>query len=141
MKVEAAFSVCKNTLYVHHDMHCLVQLTYKEIDPEMGTWADIEKFSKKFELMLECMVNHISPASDEFQDFLEKGENSKTADMWIDWDKFWPEGENFPYTARMRSFFFAVQRSAAPSSSLFLSICQSIHIYVYYAWIPFLDSI
>jgi glycosidase len=30
-------------------------LTYKEIDPEMGTWDDIERFSKKYELMLECM--------------------------------------------------------------------------------------
>jgi sucrose phosphorylase len=38
-------------------------------------------------------VNHISPASDEFQDFLKKGDASKTADMWIDWNKFWPKGE------------------------------------------------
>jgi len=37
-------------------------------------------------------VNHISPASDEFQDFLEKGDKSKTAEMWIDWEKFWPNG-------------------------------------------------
>ena len=83
----------------------MVQLTYKEIDPEMGTWADIEQFSKKYELMLECMVNHISPASDEFQDFLKKGDESKTADMWIDWDKFWPKGETSFFTTE-RSYCF-----------------------------------
>ena len=38
-------------------------------------------------------VNHISPASAEFQDFLEHGNESKTADMWIDWEKFWPKGK------------------------------------------------
>lgn len=30
-------------------------LTYKEIDPEMGTWEDIERLSKKYELLMECM--------------------------------------------------------------------------------------
>jgi sucrose phosphorylase len=30
-------------------------LTYTEIDPEMGSWEDIKQFSKKYELMLECM--------------------------------------------------------------------------------------
>ena len=30
-------------------------LTYKEIDAEMGTWEDIERFSKKYELLMECM--------------------------------------------------------------------------------------
>ena len=40
-------------------------------------------------------VNHISPASDEFQDFLARGDDSKTADMWIDWEKFWPKGAQY----------------------------------------------
>jgi len=30
-------------------------LTYKDIDPEMGTWEDIERLSKKYELLMECM--------------------------------------------------------------------------------------
>jgi len=68
-------------------------LTYKDIDPEMGTWEDIKQFSDKYELMLEYMVNHISPSSDEFQDFLKKGDECETADMWIDWKKFWPKGK------------------------------------------------
>ncbi len=43
--------------------------------------------------MLELMVNHISPASEQFQDFLEKGDDSPHASMFIDWDKFWGEGK------------------------------------------------
>ena len=62
----------------------------------MGTWENIERLSQKYEVMMECMVNHISPASQEFQDFLEKGEKSETADMWIYWDKYWPEGNSRP---------------------------------------------
>lgn len=30
-------------------------LTYQEIDPEMGTWEDIERLAKKYELLMECM--------------------------------------------------------------------------------------
>ena len=30
-------------------------LTYKEIDSEMGTWDDIQRLSKKYELLMECM--------------------------------------------------------------------------------------
>ncbi len=43
----------------------------------------------EYDLMLELMVNHISPASDQFQDFLAKGDASEFADMFIDWRKFW----------------------------------------------------
>ena len=37
-------------------------------------------------------VNHISPESEEFQGFLADGDKSKYADMFIDWEKFWPQG-------------------------------------------------
>lgn len=68
-------------------------LTYKEVNEELGTWEDVMRLSKKYDLLMECMVNHISPASSEFQEFLEKGDQAHSADMWIDWQKFWPNGE------------------------------------------------
>ena len=37
-------------------------------------------------------VNHISPQSEQFQDFLAKGDASEYAEMFVDWDKLWPEG-------------------------------------------------
>ena len=41
-------------------------------------------------------VNHISPKSVEFQDFLAKGDESEYAPMFVDWDKLWPPGMNLP---------------------------------------------
>ena len=67
-------------------------LRYDQVDPHFGDWSDVEAIAKDYALMLECMVNHISPASDQFQDFLEKGDASEHADMFIDWEKFWGEG-------------------------------------------------
>ena len=37
-------------------------------------------------------VNHISPQSEQFQDFIAKGDASEYAEMFVDWDKLWPEG-------------------------------------------------
>lgn len=67
-------------------------LNYKEITPEMGSWKDFEVIASEYDVTAEFMVNHISPKSTEFQDFLEHGWDSKYADMFINWDTFWPEG-------------------------------------------------
>ena len=62
------------------------------MDPEKGTWEDVADFAGSFDVTMELMVNHISPASAEFQDYLAHGDQSQFADMFIDWDKFWPDG-------------------------------------------------
>ncbi len=64
-----------------------------QVDPEKGTWADIDKLAKKYDLMVEFMVNHISPASQEFQDFLSNGPDSEYWPMFIHWNQFWEGGE------------------------------------------------
>ncbi len=65
----------------------------QEVDPKLGTWSDVEGLADKVDLELELMVNHVSPASTEFQDFLREGDASEYVDMFIDWDRFWPNGE------------------------------------------------
>jgi len=48
----------------------------------------------KFDLVL----NHLSVGSPQFQDLLEKGDESKYKDFFIDWNKFWHEyGEMSSY--------------------------------------------
>jgi sucrose phosphorylase len=59
-------------------------LTHTEVEPEYGTWQDIERIAEKFDLCVDVILNHISDKSDEFQDFLEKGEDSEYAEMFID---------------------------------------------------------
>lgn len=58
----------------------------------MGTWQEVEELAKKYDMCLEFMVNHLSPKSVQFQDFLEHGDASPFAEMFIDWHKFWPNG-------------------------------------------------
>jgi sucrose phosphorylase len=67
-------------------------LTYMEIDPRFGTWADIRRFGEDSGVMLDLMVNHISRQSAWFQDFLKIGRRSEYADLFITMDKLWPGG-------------------------------------------------
>ncbi|MDP3177659.1 MAG: sucrose phosphorylase [Spirochaetaceae bacterium] len=67
-------------------------LTYLEIEPAFGAWADIREIGKDFDVLLDLMVNHISRQSPFFQDFLKKGRRSEYADLFITLDKIWPGG-------------------------------------------------
>ncbi len=52
-------------------------IDYKRVNPELGNWEDIEKISKKFKLMFDAVINHISAKSKEFQGFLKGDEKYK----------------------------------------------------------------
>ena len=41
-------------------------LTHKEVDPEFGTWKDIEKIGADYDICADLTVNHISDESEEF---------------------------------------------------------------------------
>jgi sucrose phosphorylase len=68
-------------------------INYDEVDPAFGDWEDIQRFSEKYYLMADFMINHASIRSDEFKDYMKKGDASPYRDMFIHWDKFWPGGE------------------------------------------------
>jgi sucrose phosphorylase len=68
-------------------------LTYLEIEPQFGTWADVRRLGEKHDILLDLMVNHISAQSAYFQDFLKKGRKSPYADLFITVDKIWPNGD------------------------------------------------
>ena len=86
-------------------------LTYLEIEPKFGDWADIKRIGEHSPIMLDLMVNHISAKSEYFQDFLEKGTSSKYSDLFITLDKFWPDGK--PVQADLDRIFL---RRAEPYS-------------------------
>ena len=67
-------------------------LTYLEIEPTFGTWEDIRRIGKNFDILIDLMVNHISQQSLYFQDFIKRGRKSKYADLFITLDKIWPDG-------------------------------------------------
>ncbi len=43
---------------------------YTMIDPALGTWEDVEAIARRYRLMLDAVVNHISASSAWFQAFL-----------------------------------------------------------------------
>jgi sucrose phosphorylase len=95
-------------------------LTYTEVDPQFGTWGDIEKIGADFDLTVDFMVNHISRQSLFFQDYLEKGEESEFADMFLSFNKFGPDGISSEdlakvYTRKPRPPYLEIQR---PDGSL-----------------------
>lgn len=67
--------------------------TYREVDPRFGTWGDIDRLSRKYYLMYDYMINHLSIESDIFKDFIEKKDDSKYKDFFIRYKDFWEGGE------------------------------------------------
>lgn len=45
-------------------------IDFREVDPNLGSWDDIENVNTQFRLMFDGVVNHISAQSDWFQEFL-----------------------------------------------------------------------
>lgn len=67
-------------------------MTYEEVDPQFGTWEDIEAIAKDYELMYDFMINHLSRRSPQFLDFIENHEDSPYKDMFLRFKEFWPGG-------------------------------------------------
>ncbi|MHA6530062.1 sucrose phosphorylase [Paenibacillus sp. BAC0078] len=78
-------------------------LTYLEIEPSFGTWEDVRAIGEKFDVLVDLMVNHISRQSPYFQDFLEKGRASESADLFMTLDKIWDNGS--PVQADIEKMF------------------------------------
>jgi sucrose phosphorylase len=45
-------------------------IDYHLVDPELGTWEDIDSLSEDYDLMFDAVINHISVQSEWFQAFL-----------------------------------------------------------------------
>lgn len=71
-------------------------ITYDEIEPAFGDWADVERLAELGPLVLDVMVNHISRRSDAFVDFERHGRESSWADLFITLEKVWPSGHPAP---------------------------------------------
>lgn len=68
-------------------------LTHFDIDPRLGTWADVERIAGSHDVLLDLMVNHLSRESPEFREFERLGRASPMADLFITLDKVWPNGD------------------------------------------------
>ncbi|GET28379.1 sucrose phosphorylase [Prolixibacter sp. SD074] len=67
-------------------------IDHRKVDPRLGTWEDIKALSRDVDVMADLIVNHVSAESQQFLDYLEKGEKSPYADMFLTYRKIFPQG-------------------------------------------------
>lgn len=85
-----------------------------DLNEELATRENLETLrALGIDLKLDFVLNHASVMSPQFQDLLEKGENSEYRDFFIDWNKFWEgcgemteEGYIQPYPEYIEKMFF-----------------------------------
>ncbi|RVU70097.1 sucrose phosphorylase [Lactobacillus xujianguonis] len=65
---------------------------YTTVDPKFGDWSDVEKLGEDYYLMFDFMINHISRHSKYYEDYQKNKDKSPYADLFLNWDKFWPAG-------------------------------------------------
>ncbi len=46
-------------------------IDYQQVNPELGSWDDINNIAQQFDLMADLVINHISSKSNWFQQFLD----------------------------------------------------------------------
>lgn len=57
-------------------------IDYRQVDPALGTWDDVERLGLKFRLMFDLVVNHVSSKSKWFDDF--RGAIAPARDYFLD---------------------------------------------------------
>ena len=84
-----------------------------DLNDELVSQEDLDQLHElnvmfKFDLVL----NHLSVDSPQFQDLLQKGDESKYRDFFIDWNKFWelhgemgPDGHVIPHEEHLEKLF------------------------------------
>jgi sucrose phosphorylase len=59
-------------------------IDYLQVDPNLGTWDDVEKLCEKFDLMADLVINHISQHSEWFKQYKEGREPGKNYFLAVD---------------------------------------------------------
>jgi sucrose phosphorylase len=67
-------------------------IDHTQVDARMGTWEEVRALSGTVELVADLIVNHVSSLSPQFLDFSKKGQSSEYADMFLTFDRVFPEG-------------------------------------------------
>ena len=65
---------------------------HTQVDPRLGNWDDIRALTEVVDVMADAIVNHMSSASPQFQDFCTQGDASPYAGMFLTMDSVFPNG-------------------------------------------------
>ena len=67
-------------------------IDHTQVDSRLGTWDDVLALSENLEMMSDLIVNHVSSQSPQFQDFIQHGEESPYAGMFLTYNRVFPDG-------------------------------------------------
>ncbi len=74
----------------HSDLDRGFSVIDYELDADMASPADIAALQELgIQLKFDLVLNHLSVGSPQFQDMLERGDDSPYVDFFIDWNAFW----------------------------------------------------
>lgn len=98
----------------HTDLDRGFSVISYDLNEQLASPADLDRLrALKTDLKLDFILNHLSVLSPQFQDILEKGEDSGYRDFFIDWNRFWEgkggmtaEGWIQPDEACLKDMFF-----------------------------------
>ncbi|MDZ7700519.1 MAG: alpha-amylase family glycosyl hydrolase [Deltaproteobacteria bacterium] len=57
---------------------------FKQVDPRLGTWSDIREKKRRYDLMFDAVLNHVSSRSEMFREF--RNGNPRYIDFFIAYD-------------------------------------------------------
>ncbi|PTY06170.1 sucrose phosphorylase [Opitutaceae bacterium EW11] len=67
-------------------------IDHLSVDRRLGDWGDIRELSAGYEVMADLIVNHVSAASPQFEDFYRHGDASRHAGLFLTFDDVFPRG-------------------------------------------------
>jgi len=67
-------------------------IDHTQVDSRLGTWEDLKALGNTVELTADLIVNHVSVLSPQFEDFSQRGEASRYAEMFLTFDRAFPAG-------------------------------------------------
>lgn len=63
-----------------------------QVDPRLGEWDDIRSLAGALDVIADVIVNHMSTASPQFQDFSQHGNGSRYNGLFLTMDAVFPQG-------------------------------------------------
>jgi sucrose phosphorylase len=67
-------------------------IDHAQVDQRLGDWNDVKKLGEQVDVMADVIVNHMSADSPQFKDYLEKGDQSEYAGLFLTADSVFPHG-------------------------------------------------
>ncbi|MEK8029883.1 sucrose phosphorylase [Ideonella sp. DXS29W] len=67
-------------------------IDHTRVDERLGDWGDVQALAQDVDVMADVIVNHMSSESPQFRDYVEHGDHSAYAGLFLTFDAVFPQG-------------------------------------------------